>query len=633
MKALRFLAAMALAAGPAAWAQPSEVSIQTPPPARFIGRFLAPFHLEKRTVAPVKLANTPRLEELVRSGNLYLSAQDVVALALENNLDIAVQRYGPFLSREVLMRAQAGGLLRATDTPVAPGPTSVSTAGVSTASSGLAGGAGIASGGGIVTGIGPNPPNLDPSIVAQVQFAHTTTPLTNTQLNATTTLVNSSRYLAFGYNQSWITGTSASFTFYEGRSELNSSTPLFNPSLTGYLDFYVTQPLLQGFSLAVNDRYIKVAKNNLKVSDLLLKQQVSTTVAAVLDLYWDLVSFADAVRIKQQALDAAQKLYDGNQQQVAIGAMAGIEVTRAAAAVSASKEALLIAQTNEEQQEIVLKSALNRNAMQNAWLDDIHVIPLDHIEVPKSDEIRPVQELVEEALEKRDEIEQARINLDSKKVLLKGTRNNLLPSLQAFAELTNNGLSGPANPIYSNCCGAPNPYFIGGTGNVLTQIFSRNFPNYSAGISLNIPFRNRQAQADYVTDELQLRQAELQMQRAINQVRVDVKTNLINLQQARARYDTAVATRALSEQSLDAEQKRFNYGVGSVALVIAAQQQLAADQDAEVEAMANYTHAKIAFDDAMGRTLEVNHVSMEEAVTGHVERQSFIPPNVSGGGK
>ena len=627
------LAIMVLASGSVAFAQPSEVSIDTPPPAKFVGRFLAPFHLEKRTVPAVKLANTPRLEQLVRSGNLYLSAQDAIALALENNLDLAVQRYGPFLSREVLRRAQAGGLLRGTDSPVAPGPTSVSTAGVSNASSGLAGGAGIGSSGGVITGIGPNPPNMDPNLFAQVQFAHQTTPLTNTQLNATSVLVNSSRQVAFGYNQSWITGTYAQFTFYEGRSQLNSTTPLFNPSVTGYLDFYVTQPLLQGFSLPVNNRYIKVAKNNLKVSDLLMKQQVATTVAAVLNLYWDLVSFNQAVRIKEQALEAAQKLYDGNKKEVEIGAMAGIEVTRAAAAVSASKEALLIAQTNVAQQEIVLKNALNRNAMQNTWLDDVHVIPLDHIEVPTSDEVRPVQDLVTEALEKRDEIEQARINLDSKKVLLKGTRNNLLPSLQAFAELTNNGLSGPVNPIYDNQSGTPNPYFVGGTGNVLSQIFRRDFPNYSAGISLNIPFRNRQAQADYVTDELQQRQAELQMQRAVNQVRVDVKTNLINLQQARARYETAVATRALSEQSLDAEEKRFNYGVGSVALVIAAQQQLASDQDAEVQAMANYTHAKIGFDDAMGRTLEVNHVDMEEAVSGHVQRESFIPASVPGGGK
>jgi outer membrane protein TolC len=632
MKALLLLAVAAMAAPaqtPVVSPEVSpEVSIDTPKARPVLGRLLAPFHLEKRTVPPAKLANTPRLEQLVRSGNLYLSAQDVIALALENNLDIAVERYGPYLSREVLRRAEAGGLLRGTDVPVAAGPTSVSTAGISTASSGLAGGTGIGSGGGIVTGIGPNPPNMDPSLFAQYAMGHSTTPLTNTQLNATTTLVNSYRQFYFGYSQSWITGTYAQATLGETRSLLNSSTPLFNPSLSGALDVYLTQPLLQGLSIGVNNRYIKVAKNNLKVSDLLVKQQVATTVAAVLDLYWDLVSFNQAVRIKEQALDAAQKLYEGNKKQVEIGALAGIEVTRAAAAVSASKEALLIAQTNVAQQEIVLKNALNRNAMENAWLDDVHVIPLDHIEVPKTDEIRPVQDLVQEALEKRDEIEQAKINLDSKKVLLKGTRNNLLPSLQAFAEFTNNGLSGPANPIYNNCCGDPNPYFVGGTGNLVSQILRRNFPNYSAGISLNIPFRNRQAQADYVTDELQLRQTELQQQRAINQVRVDVKTNVINLQQARSRYETAVATRVLAEQSLDAEQKRFQYGVGSVALVIAAQQELANDQDGEVQAMANYTHAKIGFDAAMGRTLEVNHVSMEEAARGHVQRESVLPPSL-----
>jgi outer membrane protein TolC len=624
MKALLLLALAAVAAS----AQTPEVSIGTPKARPVVGRLLAPFHLEKRTVPPAKLANTPRLEQLVRSGNLYLSAQDVIALALENNLDIAVERYGPYLSREVLRRAESGGLLRGTDVPVVAGPTSVSTAGISTASSGLAGGAGIGSGGGIVTGIGPNPPGMDPTLYAQFGIGHSTTPLTNTQLNATTTLVNSYRQLYFGYSQSWITGTYAQATFGETRSLLNSGTPLFNPSLSGYLDVYVTQPLLQGLSIGVNNRYIKVAKNNLKVSDLLVKQQVATTVAAVLDLYWDLVSFNQAVRIKEQALDAAQKLYEGNKKQVEIGALAGIEVTRAAAAVSASKEALLIAETNVAQQEIVLKNALNRNAMENAWLDDVHVIPLDHIEVPKTDEIRPVQDLVQEALEKRDEIAQAQINMDSKKVLLKGTRNNLLPSLQAFAEFTNNGLSGPVNPIYNNCCGDPNTYFVGGTGNVVSQILRRDFPNYSAGISLNIPFRNRQAQADYVTDELQLRQTELQMQRAINQVRVDVKTNVINLQQARSRYETAVATRVLAEQSLDAEQKRFQYGVGSVALVIQAQQDLANDQDGEVQAMANYTHAKIGFDAAMGRTLEVNHVSMEEAARGYVQRESVLPSSL-----
>jgi outer membrane protein len=612
-------------------AQTPEASIVTPPPPRFVGGFLKPFHLEKRVVAPPKLANSPRLEMLVRGGNLYLSVQDVIALVLENNLDIAVQRYSPLLAREVLRRAEGGSILRGVDTPVVAGPTSVSTAGISTNANGLAGGGGFGAGGGLVTQVGPAPPSLDPYLAFSGNIGHQTTPLTNTLLNQTSALTNTFYSYAVQYGRQWLTGTSAYATISTSRNLSNSSTPLFNPSISGNFDIYLTQNLLQGRGLTVNGRDIKVAKNNIKVTNLQVQLQVATTVAAVLNLYWDLVSFNEAVRIKERALETAQKLYTGNKRQSEIGAMAGIEVTRAAAGVSASKEDLLIAQTNVAQQEIVLKNALSRNGIENTWLDDVHIVPLDHIEVPKAEEVRPVQDLVTEALQNRVEIERAKLNIDSQKTMIQGNKNGLLPQLQAFAEFTNHGLAGPANPLYSNCCGAPNAFFIGGTGNVYAQIFRRNFPDYSAGFSLNIPFRNRAQQADYVTDQLQLRQNELQMQRAVNQVRVDVKTAIIGLQQARARYETAVDTRKLSEQSLEAEQKRFQAGVGSVAQVIQAQKDLANTQDAEVQSMANYTHAQIFFDAAMGRTLDVNHISFEEALAGHVKRESFLPPTIGGG--
>ncbi|MBZ5622289.1 MAG: TolC family protein [Acidobacteriia bacterium] len=626
-----------MASGSTLFAQSPEVSIEMPKETPVLGRFLRPFHLEKRQVAPAKLTNTPRLESLVRSGNLYLSVQDVIALTLENNLDIAVQRYGPFLAREILRRTEGGGILRQVDTPVAPGPTSVSTAGISSNATGLGGGA-LTAGGGVITAIGPTPPSLDPSIFVQVQAGHSTTPQTNTVLVGTTSLTSSFRSFASGYNQTFITGTNVAFTFVNSRNYVNSSSPLFNPSLSGFFDLTFNQPLLQGFSPAVNNRDIRIARNNMKVSDLLVKLQVATTVSAALNLYWDLVSFNEAVRIKERALAVAQDLFEGNKKQVAIGALAGIEVTRAAAAVSVSKEDLLIAQTNVAQQEIVLKNALNRNGIDNAWLDDVHIIPLDQIEVPKTEEIRPIQDLIQEALANRLEISRDKINLQSQQLALKGDRNGILPSLSAFAEFTNHGLGGPANPLYvSRCagsqdpiinCGPPNPYFLGGNTSVFAQLFGRAFPDYSAGFSFNIPLRNRAAQADYVTDQLQIRQAELQLQRAMNQVRVDVKTNVIGLQQARSRYETAVASRVLAEQTLDAEQKRFQAGVGSVALVIQAQQGLASTQDAEVQAMANYTHNKISFDLALGRALEVNHISMQEAISGHVGRESVIPANI-----
>jgi outer membrane protein len=612
---------------PAVCAQ-SEVAILTPKPPQVVGRFLKPFHFEKRVVPPAKLTNTPRLESLVRGGNLYLSAQDVIALALENNLDIAVQRYSPFLAREVLRRTEGGGILRQVDTAVAAGPTSVSTAGISANANGLAGGAGISAGGGLVTQIGPTPPNLDPYIAMSATAGHYTTPLTNTLLNQTTALTNSYRQLAFQYGQQFATGTSAYVTFADSRSLLNSSTPLFNPSISGYFDITLDQALLQGFNIAVNTRDIQVGRNNMKVSDLQVELQVATTVAAVLNLYWDLVSFNDAVRIKEKALATALELHEGNKKQVAIGALAGIEITRAAAEVSVSKENLLIAQTNVSQQEIVLKNALSRNGIDNTWLDDVHIVPLDHIEIPKTEEIQPIQDLIREAVANRAEIRQSKINVESRKIMLKGDRNALLPSLQAFAEFTNHGLAGPANPLYNDCCGTPNGYFIGGTSTAFAQLLRRNFPDYSAGFSLNIPFRNRAQQADYVTDQLQLRQNELQYQRALNQVRVDIKTALIGLEQARSRYETAVDTRVLAEQSLVAEQKRFQSGVSSVALVIQAQKDVATAEDGEVQAMANYTHARIFFDQARGRTLQVNHISMEEAVEGRVHRESVIPASV-----
>ena len=611
-----------------AFAQTSEVSIEAPKPPPVVGPILHPFHIQRRIVPPARLTNSPRLESLVRAGNLYLSVQDVIALVLENNLDIAVQRYSPFLAREVLRRTEGGGLLRSVDTPIAPGPTSVSTAGISVNANGLAGGGALSSGGGIVTQIGPVPPNLDPQLYIGEYLGHNTIPETNLVLDQTSALVTDYHYIVLQYAQQFITGTSAQLTFYDNNSSQNTPVNLFNPYSTGFLDLQVNQPLLQGFKIAVNNRDIRIAKNNMKVSNLQLKLQVATTVSAALNLYWDLVSFVDSARIKQQALATSQKLYDDDRKMVQIGSLPSVELTRAAAQVSVSKQDLLFAQTNVQQQEIVLKNALSRNAMANTWLDEVHIVPLNSIEVPKTDDLKPVAELVPEAMANRVEIEQDNINIDSQKIAIQGTRNALLPTLQAFMELTNNGLAGPVNPTYDGCCGTPDPYFVGGTGSTLGQIFRRNFPNYSAGLTLNIPFRNRQAQADYVTDELQLRQAQLKLQRAANQVTVDVKTAVIGVQQARARYETAVDTRKLAEQSLKDEQNRFQHGVSSVTLVIQAQRDLATDEDAETQAMANYTHAKIAFDMAMGRTLDVNHISMQDAVVGHVPRESRVPDSI-----
>jgi len=615
---------MALPAIPQAAAQSADITITPAKPMPVVGLFTRPY--QPRYISPVNLGNTNRLESLLRGGNLYLTVEDAIALVLENNVDIAIQRYGPFLSREVLRRAEGGGLLRGVGTAVLPGPISVSLAGVSTNTNGLPTGGGIGTGGAVVTQVGPAPPALDPQMFAYANFQHQTSPQSNTLLAETNALTNDTRTFQFGYSQGFLTGTNAQLTFYSSRSTLNSPASLINPATTAYLDLTVTQNLLQGFGRAVNNRNIRVARNNQKYTDLQLKEQVIATVSSVINLYWDLVSFIDDVHIKEQALQAAKKQFEDNKTASSIGTLPRIEVTRAEAEVSAREEELLISQTNVAQQETILKSTLSRTGVASASMDEVHVIPLNRIEIPKLETLKPVKDLVTDALAVRPEIEQARVNIESSMISMNGSKNALKPLLQAFAEFTNNALSGNVNALYNGASGVPDPYFVGGYGNVLGQVFKRDFPNYSAGFSLNIPFRNRAAQADYVTDQLMLRQSELQLQRVINQVRVDVKNGVIGLQQARARYEAAVRTRVLAEQTLDAEQKKFQFSLSpDLTGVVQAQRDLAADQSAEVQAMANYTHAKVAFDLALGKTLETNNISMDEAAVGKVARQSLIP--------
>lgn len=608
----------------AALAQQVDVAIAPAKPVPVVGLLTRPY--QARLISPVRLANTPRLESLVRGGNLYLTVEDAVALALENNVDIAIQRYGPYLSREVLRRAEGGGLLRGVNSPILPGPVSVSLAGVSTSTNGLPAGGGVGNSGALVTQVGPAPPALDPQMFAYANFQHATSPQSNTLLAQTAALTNDTRTFQVGYTQGFLTGTNAQVTFYTSRSRINSPASLVNPATTAYLDLTVTQNLLQGFGRAVNNRNIRVARNNLKYTDLQLKSQVIATVSSVLNLYWDLVGFLDDVRIKREALQASRKLFEDNKTASRIGTLPRIEVTRAEAEVSAREEELLISETNVAQQETILKNTLSRTGVASASLDEVAVVPLTRIEIPKQETLKPVKDLIADALAARPEIEQAKVNIQSSLISLAGSKNALKPLLQAFAEFTNNALSGDVNALYNGTSGIPDPFLIGGYGNVLGQIFKRDFPNYSAGFSLNIPFRNRAAQADYVTDQLLLRQSELQLQRVVNQVRVDVKNAVIGLQQARARYEASVRTRVLAEQTLDAEQKKFQFSLTpDLSGVVQAQRDLAADRSVEVQAMANYTHAKVAFDLALGTTLETNNISMAEASSGQVARQSQEP--------
>jgi outer membrane protein len=641
----------------------SEISIDAP--TGRLSRLTRAY--QARSVPPINLSNTGRLESLVRAGNLYLSAQDVIALAIENNIDIEVQRYGPLLAKEILRRAESGGGLRSVGLGVAPGPPSVSVPGASLNISGLSSsgggvsssgggvgssggglgssgggvgssgggvsssGAGVSSSGGVVAELGPAVPSFDPTFSVSAAYGHTSTPLSNTLLVGTTSLLQQTRNYQSEYTQNWDFGLTGQLTYTSQYTKVNSPEYDFNPYTTGGLDLQITQNLLQGFGRAVNDRYIRVQKNNVKITDLQFKLQVTTTVAAALNLYWDLVSFQDDLLARKREVETAQLLLDDNKKQVGVGALPQIEVTRAEAQLYSGRQDLIVSQTNLLQQEIVLKNALSRNGVAIPTLAEAHIIPLDSIATPDNEPLQATEELIQQAIANRVEIAESRINLDSNKQNLVGIKNSLKPTFQAFAELASNGLAGELTAL--GVAQKIGDYNVGGYGNLLAQIARRNFPTYAAGFSLNITIRNRSAQSDYVTSLLEIRQNELSLQKNINQVRVDVDNAVIAVQQARARYDAAVKARVLEQQTLEGDQRRVAVRAGTPFQVVQDQRDLAAAASMVTEAMANYTHARIALDQAVGRTLEVNHISLEEAQSGQVSRLSTLPPDLPTGEK
>lgn len=620
---------------PAGWAQQTTASLvnekpQVPlaPGTGFWNAFTRDFRQPE--IAPVNLGNSPRLESLIRAGNLYLSLEDAIAVALENNLDIELSRYGPQIAQADYLRAKAGGLLRGVPTAVRAGATSaLSQAGGSGGQgTGGGGGAGVGSqqdaGGTVITQTGVAVPNLDPVFFFGSTLGHSSRPQANTITTGRTALVFDSRSWQSGYQQSFLTGTTMSLGWNNSNVRTNNPLNDLNPNTSSNIQLQLSQRILQGFGLAVNNRNIRVAKNNIRVSDLVFRQQVMTTIAGVVNLYWDLVSFNEDLKVRKQALAVAQKFYEDNKKQVEIGTLAPIEIVRAEARVAQAQQDLTNAETSLLQQETILKNALSRTGVASPSIAEARIIPTDALTQPMNDNIEPLKDLIDRALNQRPDLQQANIQMESTRIGIAGSRSQLLPSLDVNAAFQNNALTGNINsvalpngviPVRN-----PDPFFVGGYGNALGQLFRRNFPDYSIGFQLNIPINNRTARADYIRDQLQLRQQQLNLQRAVNDMRVNVQNALTALIQAKARYEAAVKERQLQEQTLDAENKKYALGASTAFQVVQTQRDLAQAQASEVAALANYSRARTQLDLGTASILEKYNVDIAEAQTGRSSR-------------
>jgi outer membrane protein TolC len=569
-------------------------------------------------VPPSRSTNSDKLHDLIRAGKLYITLQDAIGLAIENNLDLEIARYGPLSAEWGLLRAQAGGPLRG----VPNGNTfvnqitagqgingAIQSAGLSTNSGGGGGGNTNTQ----ISQIGPITPNLDSVFQNTSAWAHLTYPQPNAVLSQTTALVDDTRRINSFFQQGLVSGGFVQLSVNESYLNENSPNDIINPSVAPIAQVYVRHSLLNGFGPAVNSRFIRVAQGQIGAARETFRSQLLNVVANVVNLYWDLVIAGEDLKAKRATLEIAQKFLDDTKARIQLGEIAGFEVFRAQTEYSTRTQEAAIAEATLLQREIVLKDALSRNGLEDSVLDQAEIVPVDRIRVPETEDLPPLRELVTKAMAMRPDVAISKINDEEQHISALGTANGVLPALQVSASTSARGLAGTPNPAAGK---PPSPQIVGGLGTAFGQVFKGDFTSGQGTLVFSGTLKNRIAQADYGIDQLQLSQGDLMERRNRNQLVVDISNQMIGLRQARTRYAQAVDTRVLQEQLLDKVQQQFLLGGTTIESVVAGARSLATAQYAEVAALGAYSRARVALDQVLGQTLEVNHVSVNDAFEG-----------------
>src|SRR3954469_1527072 len=642
----------------ACWAQepPSTPTPQNTPEAKPVPslNFVKPTKHFPNPIGPYmahdvpapNLANTARIDSLMKDGKLYLSLNDAIALALENNLDIAIARYNLNIADTDVLRAKAGAQILGVNVGIVQNTPGGGVGGIgSQVGSGTggtslgAGGAG-AGAGGLVSStagglFGPLITSFDPVLTGSFQSDRLssvpTSPFQGSFQGTTTT--------NFAYTQGFHWGTNISVGFDNSRITTNSGFQSVSPALNSSFQFRLTQHLLQGFGFAANNRFIRIAKNNRELSDVAFRLQIITSVDQIENMYWDLVYAYENQRVKQESLAFSQKTLSDTKKQVEIGSLAPIEAVRAQSTVAADQQALTVSKTNLQLQQLIMKNALSRT-LHDPALANADVIPTSTMEVPGSEPIQPTEELVNEALQHRAELVESRISLNSQQISNHALRSSLLPTLDAFAYYGGSGLGGSQNPA-SICqdptqqfCATANPDpnlsqfpLTAGVGytSTLNQLVNSTAPDKGVGLQLNIPLRNRAAQAVQIRGQLEYRQAQMALQQTENRVSIEVRQAQFAVEQNRASVASAQAAVDYAKQSLDAEQKKYQFGTSTTTAVLQTRSALATAESTLMSAMAAYEKSRVELERAVGNLLDHAGISIDDAARGQVTRMPNVP--------
>jgi outer membrane protein TolC len=574
-----------------------------------------------------QLTNSPLLIQLIHDGKLYLSLKDAIRLALEDNLDLAIARYNLPIAETDILRTKAGGVFRGVNAGVVQNTPGGGVGGFGAGAPGAgaggttggAGGAGAGASGLVQSTLGAGTPvnSYDPAIIGTIGAEHQTTPLANQRNYGVPLLQLNTGQANFGVAQSFATGTTISFLFNNSRQTANS--PFFNlsPVLNPAFRFSFQQELLAGFGLGPNLRYLRIANNNKRISDIAFKDQVIATVTQVKNIYWDLVNAYQQAQVNEQSVAFAQQSLENAKKQLQLESIPAMDVTRAEAEVSRRDQDLTVARTSLQLQELLMKNALTKS-LNDPMLQSIPVVPTDTLQPNQAPETGSVQDLIKSALEDRPELKETDIDLVNRQISRQSAKNALLPTLSLVGFYGGQGLAGPLNPIYNipgvkNVSNVPTDY-----PGALQNTFNNTAPDYYIGFNLGIPIRNRVAKADQYRSELEYRQAELRREQLRNQIRIEVSNAQYALQQTAARVDAARKARDLAQRTFEIMQKEQTLGAGSTFQTMTAQRDLALAELDLVTAMTVYEKAKVELDRATGSTLEHNGIQIQEAITGKV---------------
>jgi outer membrane protein TolC len=585
--------------------------------------------------------NSARIDSLMRDGKIYLSLADAVALALENNYDIAIARINLDIADTDILRTKAGQTLRGVSTGLVantlggttstvtggggPGGTSTSTGGSGTGASGLV----LSTNGG-----GPAVENLDPTLTGTLQYESAHTQQSSTLITGTNTLNQNTGTYNFGYQQGFLTGTLFNLTFNNSHTTTNSQRANFSPQLNSAFQARATQHLLQGFGWGINGRFILQARNDRRITDSAFRQQLLYTITQVENIYWGLVSSYEDELAKERALAQSTQLTSDNRKQLEIGTLAPLDVVNSDSAVATDKQALVASKTNLEYQQLLMKQAIARN-LNDPTLSNAPVIPTDRValdRVPEED--MAVEDLVKQAYVNNPSIEQAVLNMKNNEITIKAFKNGLLPIVDAYAFYGGSGLGGAQNPNL-NCAtslgsGAFTPCPAGSVANtgytdVLGNSFNNSFPDRGVGVSINIPLRNRAAQADQARSQMEYRQSQMRLQQLYAQIRIQVINGQYALTNDRAQVIAAQTARDFQLQSLDAEQKKYRLGASTTALVLQQQRNLAVADNSLISATSVYAKDRVALSQLLSNTLDRYGISITDAASGDLGRTPVIP--------